>query len=159
MDRVTNALEWLLPLLAAHGNRYHITGGFAAHLYGARRPVDDIDIDAPRTVIDALAPLVAEIIIFGPRRYRDSTWDIDLMTLNFQGQVIDLTAIEDGRIMNKWTGQWDELVMHLDDVEVLSYAGMSIRVQNRRDLAGYKGKIAYDEHKHMEDIAAIVGPP
>src|SRR4029450_8640642 len=95
-ERVTNALRWLLPLLEMHGNRYHITGGFAAHLYGARRPVNDIDIALPRAVIDKLAPIVSDSIIFGPCRYQDSTWDIDLMTLKHQGQEIDLTAVEGG---------------------------------------------------------------
>jgi len=156
MDRIVNALRWLLPLLASHGNRYHITGGFAAHLYGARRPVNDVDVDLPREIIDKLASVVAKYIVFGPGRYRDSTWDIDLMTLKYHGQEIDCTAVEDGRIMNKMTGQWDDLVMRLDDVEVRLYAGMNVRVQNRRDLVGYKSKIAYDEQKHLEDIAAII---
>jgi hypothetical protein len=155
MSRLEDALRWLIPLLEAHGNRYHITGGFAAHLYGARRPVNDIDIDLPREVLDRLAPAVGEHLVFGPGRYQDSTWDLYLMTLEYRGQEIDLTAVEGGRIANKRTGEWDELVMNLDEVELLTYAGMQLRVQNRRDLIAYKGKIAYDEEKHLEDIAAI----
>src|SRR5678815_3654346 len=103
MDRIADALRWLLPLLDRLGARYHVTGGFAAHLYGARRPVNDIDIDLPRAAIDRLAPDVAEYITFGPARYRDSTWDIYLLTLRYNGQDIDLTAVEDASLANKFT--------------------------------------------------------
>jgi hypothetical protein len=155
MDRLAEALRWLLLLLNEHGGLYHITGGFAAHLYGSKRPVNDIDIDLPRATLAKLAPQVAEFAIYGPGRYRDTTWDIYLMTLKRHGQVIDLTAIEDARLANKETGEWDALVMHLDDVEMVPYAGLLLPVQNRRDLISYKSKIAYDEHKHLEDVAAV----
>ena len=94
MDKLKDTLDWILPLLKSRGISFQLTGGFAAHLYGARRDVNDIDIDLP---LSALTPLMKEIhshIEMPLQRYRDSTWDIMGTTLNFEGQLIELTAAE-----------------------------------------------------------------
>lgn len=156
MDRLVKALRWLIPLLEARGGRYQISGGFAAHLYGGRRPVNDIDVDVPRDVLDQLVPLVADYTTYGPGPYSDSTWDIPyLVGLKYGDQEIDLTAADGARISNKSTCGWDPLVMRLDAVERVEYGGLTLRVQNREDLIAYKSKIKYGEHNHLADIEDI----
>jgi len=60
----------------------------------ATRPINDLDLEVSTTTIDSLAPLVVEFITFGPGRYRDSTWDLYLMTLCYEGQEIDISTSE-----------------------------------------------------------------
>ncbi len=47
-EKVDAALGWILRVFKKHGVPYQVCGGFAAHLYGATRPINDIDIDIPR---------------------------------------------------------------------------------------------------------------
>ena len=94
MNRIVNALRWLIPRLEEHAPQWQITGGFAAHLYGGRRAVNDIDVDVPRAALERLLPHVREFVVFGPARYRDSTWDLHVVTLDYEGQEIDIAAIE-----------------------------------------------------------------
>ncbi len=156
MECVENALHWIVLLLQKDRVPFHITGGLAAHLYGAKRPVNDIDIDISDSAFDQLLPEVRDCIVFGPDRYKDSTWDIHLMTLKYHGQEIDLTGTQDGLICNKESGQWEKLTMNLDDVTMVEAFGLILPVQNARDLICYKRKIAYDEAKHLSDVKEIL---
>ena len=149
------ALGWIVMLLEKSHIPFQITGGLAAHLYGARRPVNDIDIDIPNFAFDVILPEVRDHIIFGPDRYRDSTWDIYLMTVDYHGQETDLTGIENGLIFNKESGEWERHLVNLTDVTMVEAFGMVLPVQNARDLIHYKRKIGYDEAKHLRDVREI----
>ena len=156
MERIENALHWIVLLLQKDRVPFQIGGGLAAHLYGSKRPINDIDIDIPDSAFDQILPEVREYIVFGPDRYKDSTWDVHLMTLDYHGQEIDLTGTQDGLIFNKESGQWDKHTMNLDDVTMIEAFGLLLPVQNARDLIRYKRKIAHDEAKHMSDVEEIL---
>ena len=156
MNPIEKALHWIVLLLQRNRVPFHITRGLAAHLYGAKRPVNDIDIGIPNSAFCQLLPEVCDYIVFGPDRYQDSTWDIHLMTLNYHGQEIDLTGTQDGLIFSKESGQWEKLTMNLGDVRMVEAFGLILPVQNARDLIRYKRKIAYDEAKHLSDVEEIV---
>jgi hypothetical protein len=54
MSAIKRALDWVIPILKEQKAPFHITGGFAAHLYGATRVVNDIDIDLPTSHLNQL---------------------------------------------------------------------------------------------------------
>lgn len=155
MEKLKSALDWILPLLKSRAIPFHVTGGFAAHLYGARRAVNDIDIDLP---LSALMPLMKELqphVEMPLQRYRDSTWDLMGTTLNFEGQLIDLTAEQGALVHDKVTRRWEPLEMAFDRAVWLDAFDHRIPVQNPHDLISYKLKIEYDQHKHLSDIEAV----
>lgn len=155
MTRIKAALDWILPMLREKQIPFHVTGGFAAHLFGATRPVNDIDIDLPSHAIEAFGEAVGSFVESPPQRYEDATWKMFGVTLNFEGQLIDLTTDDEPRVHNKTTGNWDPLEMRFDDVVWIHAYGHDIPVQNPRDLMSYKLKIRYDEEKHLSDAAAV----
>lgn len=55
-NQIHAALDWLIPILTHSRAPFQITGGLAAHLYGATRPINDIDIDIPVSFLEVLAP-------------------------------------------------------------------------------------------------------
>lgn len=155
MIAIQNALDWIITLLKHKQIPFHITGGFAAHLYGATRPINDIDIDMPTACLDSLAPELREFMEFAPQRHKDTTWDLYVATVNYQGQLIDLTGDTDAYVCNKNTGAWNPLEMNFNEVNWIEAFGHQLPVQNTRDLISYKLKIAYDEFKHLGDVEAI----
>lgn len=155
MSKIQRALDWILPMLKERGIPFYVTGGFAAHLYGASRIVNDIDIDVPADRIDSFVEAVNAFIESPPQYYQDSTWNMYGATLNFEGQLIDLTSDANPRVHNKDTGEWDVLEMNFDDVVWMQAYGHQIPVQNPRDLMSYKLKIRYDEEKHLADVEAV----
>jgi hypothetical protein len=156
MEKIKRALDWFVPLLNSRQIPFHVTGGLAAYLYGARRPVNDIDVDMPASHINSLITVVPEYVESTPARCRDATWDLYVATINFEGQLIDLAADEAAFIHNKSTGTWDPLAINLRDVVWIDAFGHRLPVQNPRDLVSYKEKIAYDESKHLYDIEAVL---
>jgi hypothetical protein len=155
MIKIQNALDWIIPILQHKQVPFHITGGFAAHLYGATRPINDIDIDMPTACLDSVTPEVREFMDVAPQRHKDTTWDLYVATLNYQGQLIDLTGNTDAYVCNKTSGAWDSLEMNFNEINWIEAYGHQLPVQNTRDLISYKLKIAYDEAKHAGDVEAI----
>jgi len=155
MGDLRSALDWLIPLLKERSIPFHITGGFAAHLYGANRSVNDIDIDLPTPALISLKSAIDPYIQDPPQRYKDATWDIYVCTLNYQGQLIDLTGDSEAYISNKHTGGWDPLTINFDKVIWVNAFGHRLPLQNPDDLLSYKLKIKYDELKHLADVEAI----
>lgn len=155
MSDVKRALDWIVPLLQEREIPFHVTGGFAAHLYGATRAVNDIDIDIPTTQLDILARELTPFIEYPPQRHTDSTWNLYVCTLNYHGQLVDLTGDTDAYVKNKDTGLWDHLEIDFSSVVWKDAFGFTLPLQNPRHLIEYKRKIKYDEEKHLGDIAAV----
>ena len=155
MSKIKLALDWIIPLLKSKEIPFHITGGFAAHLYGASRAVNDIDIDLPTSCLDSLLPELNPNYDTPVQRYRDTTWDLYLCTLNYHGQLIDLTGDSEPYIRNKSTGNWDAMDMNFDQVVWTEGFGHMLPLQNPNDLISYKLKIEYDEAKHLDDVEAV----
>jgi len=155
VERLAVALDFIIPLLKAGAVPYQITGGFAVYLYGGTREVNDIDIDLPRAGLNTILPKLRPFIDSGPERYRDSTWDIELVTLTFQGQVIDLTVAEDAYIMNQRTGAREPLRMNFESVRKVFAFGRTLAVQAPEDLIEYKSKIVHEEAKHANDVSVV----
>ncbi len=146
------ALEWILGVFKKHGVAYQVCGGFAAHLYGATRPVNDIDIDIPRDAFDKILPDVKEYVTYGPSHYTDERWDIYEMMLSYHGQEIDLTAPE-CKIFNDTAGAWEEYNADLAQAQHVQYAGTEVSVCPRQKLIEYK-KLLSGEHQ-KQDIQEI----
>lgn len=155
MTDLKRTLDWIVPLLKGKAIPFQITGGFAAHLYGATRTINDIDIDLPTAHLNLLRTEIEPYILHPAQRHRDTTWDLYVCTLDYNGQLIDLTGATDAFINNKNTGCWDTLEMNFDSVVWREAFGHSLPLQNPADLIAYKLKIRYDEEKHLEDVAAV----
>lgn len=154
MQRNTeNAFKWIVILLKNNDIPFQISGGFAARLYGADRPLCDIDIEVQDKYFDKLAPLVKDKIIYGPERYRDETFDLLLMTLKHDGQEIDISGCETGKLYNQEIKQWESCGTKIGDVIEKEVYGLKAPVIKLQNLVAYKKKIR--RPIDLEDIEAI----
>ncbi len=147
------ALSWIVSILRKHDIPFQLSGGFAAHQYGATRPVNDIDIDLPEDKIDVLLPDIGPYIVFSPGRYRDEKWDLLLVTLDYYGQEIDLGGAYDTKIFDKATGEWIRFPARLDAARMMRVFGIEVPVVAPDDLIAYK-RLLDGEHQRS-DAAAI----
>lgn len=151
-DTVT-ALNWIVGLLRRRGYPFAVVGGLAANVYGASRPLNDIDIDVPRRVFTDCRNDFAQFVTFGPAAYRDAEFDIELLSLRFAGQDIDLTAAETIRLYDKSKPAWVELPTDLSATEEHRILGLSIPVMRKDLLIAYKNVIARETD--LSDVAEI----
>lgn len=140
MKNTEKAFHWIIDILEKHNIAYKITGGFAARVYGVDRELADIDIEVADSDVRAIQEEVASYVVFGPARYVDADWDLELMTLNYEGQEIDIAG-NDAKIFNKQNRQWEDCFGDLTTVEMKEVFGKVVPVESRETLVAYKKKL------------------
>ncbi|MBM3206254.1 MAG: hypothetical protein FJZ43_01365 [Candidatus Staskawiczbacteria bacterium] len=153
MDKIESALKWILPILKKHKVPFQISGGFAAHIYGSKRPVNDIDIDIPEDKIDVLVPDVKEYIVYGPAQHKNNRWDLKLITLEYYGQEIDIGGAYNVKIFDDNESIWKSFPAKLEEVEFHNVYGFNLPVVEPRYLADYKKLLSGDHQK--VDVKAV----
>lgn len=147
MKNSKTALIWITDILKKHQIPFQITGGLAAIAYGGTRPLQDIDIDIPEDKFDLVKGEVAEFITYGPEKYKSNKWDLLLMTLNYDGQEIDLGGAYQTKIFNEKTGHWEKLAENLSKAEIKTVYELQLPVIPKDSLLSYKKVLSREEDK------------
>lgn len=144
MKNTEAAFHWIIGLLRKHAIPFQITGGFAARLYGAKRELQDIDIDIPEDRFSDILPAVKEYAIWGPAQYKNEKWDLLLMTLLYEGQEIDLGGAYEEKMFDRRTNNWVDLKCDFSTALVMDVYGLKVPVVNKEELIAYKRLVARD---------------
>lgn len=154
MKDTKKALFWIVAILRKYRIPFQISGGLAARLYGSERKLADIDIDVPRKTLLKVLPDVRRYIIFGPARYKDQNWDLNMITLRYCGQEIDLCGIEGAKIFYKRLKKWVPYRTDLSKAIRRRLYNLSVPVISRKELIRYKTKLA--RRVCLEDVRQIM---
>jgi len=136
------ALIWITEILKTHQVPFQITGGLAAMAYGATRPLADIDIDIPDAKFDVILTPVQPYVVYGPARFKSDQWDLLLMTLNYEGQEIDLSGADSTYVLNQQTQSWVQLIEDLTKAPIKNILGLELPVIPYESLVHYKKILA-----------------
>lgn len=153
MDKLEKALKWIIPIFEKHGIPHQLSGGFAARIYGSKRPVNDIDFDIPEDKIDILIPDIKKYIIYGPADHKNNRWDLRLVTINYEGQEIDIGGAFDVKIFDDTENSWKSFPAKLNEAEIHDVYGIKLPVMAPQYLIEYK-KLLSGEHQKV-DIKAV----
>lgn len=151
-EYIKNTLHWLITLLEAKNIPYVITGGFWAHLYGATRDINDIDIDIHESDFEKILPEIKAYITFGPWRYIDERWDLQIITLNYHGQEIDIGSADRCTIFDDISQTWKIFSSNLKEYTPIVYEWISLRVMLPQEMIAYKSLLS-GEHQKTDIIA------
>lgn len=154
-SKTIKALHWIVGILDENNISYRIGGGLAAHLYGSGRPVNDVDISLSGKYFSTIVPLVKDYIVAGPKHYENEKWNCTTLSLEYDGQEIDLTDVDTLHMSNRNQTKWlrnKEIYDKHPDVE-MSAEGVKVTLMHPRVLIEYKKEL---DGEHQEtDIAAI----
>ena len=89
-------LKKILHILKDNDIKFQISGGLAAIIYGAKRPLYDIDIDVHKRDIPKIRELFQDYISEDFYHLQDNHFDLWLLTLKMDGVPIDISQVEDG---------------------------------------------------------------
>jgi hypothetical protein len=151
----TKAFLWIAGVLKEAGIYFRISGGFAARLYGAQRELADIDIELAASSFAPILEAVSPFIIFGPARYLDQEFDLPLLTLQYEGQEIDLVLHGQSKIFDRPTGKWIELCIDFSDDNSFEVFGLQVPVISKADLIEYKRRL--QREADLEDLRFLTG--
>lgn len=142
MSNSKAGLIWITDILKKYQIPFQITGGLAPIVYGANRPLADIDIDIPDDQFHHIINDVKPYIIFGPARFKSEKWDLMLMTLNYQGQEIDLSGADSAYVLNAQIGAWIKLNENLTTAPVKKVFDLDFPIIPIKNLIYYKKILA-----------------
>lgn len=148
-EKALNALKWIVGILNENNIPYCIGGGMATYLYGSDRLVNDIDISVSGKYFSTIVPLVKDYIIAEPKHYKNDKWDCTTLSLNYEGQDIDMTDA-DTLMMSKREGtEWiksKEIYQKYPNVNK-ELRGIHISLMDPRVLFEYKQEL---DGEHQE---------
>ncbi|OGY94629.1 MAG: hypothetical protein A2406_02270 [Candidatus Komeilibacteria bacterium RIFOXYC1_FULL_37_11] len=147
------ALDWIVKILKKHKVPFQITGGLAAKIYGSKRLLNDIDIDIPDKYFSKIIEDLKGFIVYGPKHYIDERWDCKSLTLNFNGQEIDISGGNNIKICDARTGKWEKMPTDFSASILKEIYGITIPIVSPADLIAYKSMLTGEHQK--EDIEAV----
>ena len=153
MKDTAKALAWIVSILRQRQIPFQIPGGLAAKAYGSQRDINDVDIDIPDNRIPDILEVVQPYITYGPTRHRDKKWDCLLLTLNYEGQEIDISGAYSIKIHDDIRDAWIDSPTDFSKAIPMELFGLTVPVMPAEDLAKYK-KMLEGEHQ-KKDIIAI----
>lgn len=140
MRNTREAFNWIVDILEKENIPFVISGGLAARYYGAKRKLADIDIEVSKLDIPLIASKVNQYIVFGPKRYIDNNWDLELLTLKYKGQEIDI-ADKDSKLFNKHSNKWESSNSNNDKYTKGEILGRIVKIESMEELMKYKTKL------------------
>ncbi|MFH1589213.1 MAG: hypothetical protein ABIB43_01460 [archaeon] len=152
--KTKEAFTWVIKLLRKHKIPFLISGGFAANIYGSNRPLADIDIEIPNDKVFKIQSEVQKYIIYGPERYKDKEFDLLLMTLEYEGQEIDICGADSKKLYNKQTKEWIEDKIDLSNATNKKVYDIIVPVIPLEQLINYKKIISRDVD--VQDVNNLV---
>jgi hypothetical protein len=157
-EKTLKALHWIVSILNKYNVPYRIGGGFAAHMYGSDRKVNDIDFSLSGKYFPIIMSEISEYVEYDLKHYSNEKWDCDGLTLNYFEQEIDMTDIDTLRMSDKELTKWfqtkDNFRRFPNFMTVVD--GIEISLIDPRDLVAYKKELADDDHQYqLDDIIAV----
>jgi hypothetical protein len=149
----TLALQWIIGLLDELEVPLQAVGGLAARTYGAKRPLVDFDFYVPTDALEKVAEAASEYVVRAPRHHRDDDWDITFMTLEYDGQKIELGGADGARYHDRLRGMWEDAAVDFERSVPRSVFGVEIPVMPFEQLASYKRGL--DRDVDRRDLAEI----
>ncbi len=154
--KTINALKWIVNILDSNQIPYRIGGGFAAHMYGSGRIVNDIDISLSGKYFPIIVKEIEKYITAGPKHYSNEKWDCDTLSLEYEGQQIDMTDIDTLRMSNLEKTDWFQVKDYFRKFPAvpMQIEGIKVELIDPRDLVAYKNHLM-DRDYQIEDVNAV----
>jgi hypothetical protein len=132
------ALIWIVNELTQRHIPFVIVGGLATLAYGGSRPLNDIDIDVPDSVLPRLANELKAHVDFGPEHSVNECFDCQILGISYLGQAIELGGADSLLIRDVRLGTWIHWPTDLSITECVTVLGVEVPVIRRDRLIEYK---------------------
>lgn len=155
-ERVRPALEWIVGVFDRCGVPYQVVGGLAALAHGGSRPLHDIDLYAPLTGQGHLLEAIANHTVWGPQHFRDESWDLVFMKLQFDGMRLEIgDTSSQPRYFDRQRNVWVVQDIDFDASERRTVFGVTLSVIPLHQLLDYKAALGRPVDR--EDIRDLRG--
>lgn len=141
LQQVKNALIWIQSILERADVPYQIVGGLAAYIYGAQRPIADIDLYIPRDHVAKLEQTLAPFVSKPLTHYLEGEWDLEYFQLIYQDQKIEIGLVPGVKIKQK-EGDWVNQIIDFTTSVMSEFEGTRVPLMPKAQLIQYKTLLA-----------------
>ncbi len=138
MFKEERALEWIAGLLGKLDVPFQTAGGLAARAYGAKRELVDFDFYVPTSTLEKVAAAAKDHLVRPPTHHKDKNWDITFMTLEYEGQRIELGGADGARYFDRQRDVWADVEVDFAHSVPRRVFGIEIPVMPFDQLVSYK---------------------
>lgn len=142
MLKSRQALNWIIDFLEANQIPYLICGGLAAMAYGAKRPLNDIDLYVPEQHYQTVINFGREHTSFGPARWVDKHWDVEYVQFDYKGQKIEVGSDHDLKIYDAINNRWHKKHLDFHEYSQITVLGRQVHIMDKQTLIIYKSKLS-----------------
>lgn len=144
---LSDALRWISDLLNELDVPFQVVGGLAAMVYGASRPLVDIDMYVPDAALHRIAMRARPYLEQPPYHHVDSHWDLTFMKLRRSGWIIELAGADSAKVWNSRTKSWKPANIRFEAGRLHHINGVALRIMPKGQLVEYKRDLGRDVDK------------
>ena len=149
------ALRWIVEVLRGIGVPFQAVGGLAARAYGARRPLHDLDFYVPTHRLGDVADAAQAYVVRPPLHYRDESWDLVFMKMEFHGCEIELGGADGALFFDRHADQWRAADIDFTRSVDRVVFGVSLPTMPLNQLIAYKQMLGRDvDHQDITEMRA-----
>jgi len=137
-EDIRRSLLWITLVFARANVRYQAVGGIAARAFGATRPLADLDFYLDVSDLASVLGEVREFCVWGPRHFRDETWDLTFAKVEWRGVRIELAQAEGARYYSTAERAWIDQGVDFGRSARVNVMGVELLVMPREQLIAYK---------------------
>lgn len=160
INKALSALKFIIPILEKYNFRWVITGGFAAHVFGVKRPITDIDIDIDTTkdsddfkkFLNELTPHITQPL----EHFVDQNYDNYNFEIAVSGQVIDICPMKELCIYNQTALKYELFYNHgFPAHEIVKWNGLSLPLLAKELIVKNKEMLVWQRESDFKDIQEL----
>ena len=140
------ALAWIVTLLNDNNSPFSICGGLAAQFYGAKRPLNDIDLFVPAQYFDTVVNAGKAYISKPAQHYCEAAegWDLEYVQFIYKGVKIEVGSAKGVKIFDSVSSTWQALTIDFENTVKGELFGVPVSVMPKEDLIAYKTSLGRD---------------
>ena len=135
------ALKKVVQVFIENKIQFQISGGLAAIIYGAERPLYDIDVEVYKKDIQKVRDIFQKNISKDFYHLQDENFDLWLLTLDINGVPVDISQADEC-YLGDGKGKKIRTDADLSKAQFINFDNLEIPVANKMELISYKKILA-----------------
>lgn len=147
------AAQWIVTLLKDRHIPFVICGGLAAHGYGAKRELNDIDLFVPGEHFSSVVQAGHTYISKAATHYCEEGWDLTYVQFKYEGVKVEVGNAQGAQIFDAAHQAWVPLPVDFSRTQTVRLLGLKLPLMLKEDLIEYKSLLS--RPVDLDDIQAM----
>ena len=161
-QQAVEALKVIISLLDTYKFKWVITGGFASHVYGVKRPITDIDFDIDTSKdspdFQAFMKDLQKFITQPLEHFVDQNYDNYTFEVTLHDIVVDICPMAEMNVYDKTASKYVHFYESgFPAFEEVLWNGLKLNVLSKDLIIKNKEMLVWQRESDMKDVRGLRG--